>query len=110
MPTARRPRHVLVYRRPGHHFGLHRDIHHCDVAAITCIERSGRGDGGELLVFPRSSGAPLRNLTVGHAHRVRIECGETIVLLGGHVPHMVTPVTGRLVRVVAPLCYRVAAG
>ena len=55
------------YRRPGHHFGLHRDIHHCDVATITCIERSGRGDGGELLVFPRSSGAPLRNLTVGHA-------------------------------------------
>jgi hypothetical protein len=94
------------YRRPGHHLGLHRDIHGCDVAAITCVDLAGGGGGGELEIFPGQADAPLgasRGSVPGRT--VALAPGDTAVLLGSVVPHRLTPIAGDRVRIVAPLCY-----
>lgn len=96
------------YRRPGHHLGLHRDIRRCDLAAITCVAVDGDGTGGDLEVLPAAAGTPLSGLRTEPAARARVlqlRPGETAVLLGGVVPHRVTPVAGDRVRIVAPLCF-----
>ena len=96
------------YCRPGHHLGLHRDIRRCDLAAITCVAVEGTGTGGDLEVLPAAAGTALAGLRAGPAPTARVlrlRPGDTAVLLGGVVPHRVTPVAGRRARVVAPLCF-----
>ena len=100
------------YRRPGHHLGLHRDIDECDLAVITCVHDSAEsrvGAGGALCLYPGRTGdtlAELRALPDDGAAYVRLEPGQSLVLLGGLVPHRVLPVGEEHVRIVAPLCYR----
>ena len=100
------------YRRPGHHLGLHRDIETCDVAVITCIADEGARNGGILELYPGRVGEPLaailRSLGSG-AVPVRLGVGQSIVLLGGLVPHRLTPVAPGQTRIISPLCYRVQA-
>ncbi len=85
------------YCRPGDFLTIHRDIVTCDVAVITCVEDSGvQGSGGKLCVYPERirEGLPsLRRDPVTGAIPVRLEPGDTIVLLGGIVPHCALPVT-----------------
>ena len=100
------------YRRPGHHLGLHRDIETCEIAVITCVrdDRPWPGSpGGVLHLYPSRAGEPLdaieRSLDHG-AVEVRLAPGQSLVLLGGIVPHRLTPVGERQTRIIAPLCYR----
>ncbi|MBA3245138.1 MAG: hypothetical protein H0T61_08175 [Actinobacteria bacterium] len=100
------------YRRPGHHLGLHRDIDECDLAVITCVHDSSESraeTGGALCLYPERVEDPLPELRArpddGAAY-VRLEPGQSVVLLGGRVPHRVLPVGEEHVRIVAPLCYR----
>ena len=99
------------YRRPGHYLGLHRDIVNCDLTVITCIARRGQGTGGVLLTYParcRESIEGLRRSPYRGARGVMLQVGESAILLGGTVPHQLTPLDGTQIRVVAPICYRLA--
>lgn len=102
------------YRRAGHHLGVHRDLAVCDLAVITCVvdERPDTAEhpGGLLRLWPgrvRDGLAAIRADPRG-AIDVRLEAGETILLLGGIVAHQVLPLGPGHVRIVAPLCYQVA--
>ncbi len=98
------------YRRQGHHLGVHRDLAVCDLAVITCVHNEGaQGQSGALRVWPSRAGVQLDELRRDPqgAIDLYVETGDTVVLLGGVVPHRVLPVTIGHVRVVAPLCYRV---
>jgi len=102
------------YRRPGHHLGLHRDIETCELAVITCLRDdrpSPDSAGGVLCLYPSRSTEPLADIQGSldtRAIEVRLAPGESIVLLGGIVPHRLTPVTHGQMRIITPLCYRVA--
>lgn len=98
------------YRAQGDFLGLHRDARSCDLAVITCLWDTG-GPGGDLVVYPSAAGRPLAKVRVDlrqGAHRVPLTPGESVVFLGGMIPHRVTPVGQGRSRAVAPLCYRLA--
>lgn len=100
------------YRREGHHLGLHRDIDACELACISCVEDdcpTERGTSGVLRLYPTRIGEPLRDIR-SSPHRgavdVRLRPGQTIILLGGVVPHLLMPMGPKHLRIVAPLCYQ----
>jgi len=101
------------YRVPGHHLGLHRDIDSCDLACITCVHDDGGSDGrsGVLRLYPTRTGERLEDIRAmpdrGAVH-VRLAPGQTLILLGGLVPHRLLPIALGHSRIVAPLCYRAA--
>lgn len=95
---------------PGAHLGIHRDAPRCDLSLITCLHDDGPpgAPGGELTVYPgraTESMASIRADPATGAHRLRLEPGQSAILLGGLVPHRVTRVERGRLRVVAPLCY-----
>lgn len=100
------------YRRPGHFLDVHRDIETCDLALITCLHDTGApgsGLAGALCLWPRRGGerlAAIRAAPDAGRVAVRLRPGESIVLLGGLVPHRLEPVAASQARVVAPLCFR----
>lgn len=79
---------------------------------ITCVLDSVASPAtlsGALCLYPGRTQDTLRELRSrpdDGAEYVRLEPGQSIVLLGGLVPHRVLPVRERQVRIVAPLCYR----
>jgi hypothetical protein len=99
------------YESPGDFLALHRDILQCDLTVITCLTpRTGDGLTGELTVYPDFIRQPLS--TVRAAGRqtgtvVALDRGHTVVLLGGLVPHEVTPIRTGQERIVAVNCYRI---
>jgi hypothetical protein len=110
------------YDRAGAFLGIHRDIETCDLAVITCLcdrlegaaaATAATGEGGSLCLYPGRSQEPLSAIrrspgegTLG----VRLKPGQTLVLLGGIVPHAVLPVAAEQARVVSVLCYRAGPG
>ena len=105
------------YRRRGHHLGIHRDVDECDLAVITCLHDAGHehaaGEAGTLVVYPGRADEPLSAVRARPnegAVRVRLPAGQSAIVFGGIVPHRVAPVVDGQVRVVAPLCYRLAGG
>jgi hypothetical protein len=97
------------YARDGDYLALHRDVEICDLAVITCLMDSGQGLGGELQLYPGRIFEPLSAIRRTPQHgvvTVRLLPGQTIVLLGGIVPHSLTPVAANQVRIVSILCYR----
>jgi hypothetical protein len=97
------------YVRPDHHLALHRDIETCDVAVITCICAPPLGHQGGLCVYPGRMRERLSEIRANPRQGlvpVPLRAGETIVLLGGIVPHLVLPVRKGQARVVSVLCYR----
>jgi hypothetical protein len=99
------------YEQPGDFLALHRDILQCDMAVITCLAaRSGEGPSGELTVYPSLMREPLsvaRAAGRQYGVPVPLERGHTIVLLGGLVPHEVTPTCVGQERIVAINCFRI---
>jgi hypothetical protein len=99
------------YEQPGDFLALHRDVLQCDIAVITSLTHSVvDGSAGELSVYPQFIREPLS--TVRKAGRtsgtsVPLERGQTVILLGGIVPHEVTPTCAGQERIVAINCYRV---
>jgi hypothetical protein len=101
------------YRRAGHHLDVHRDIEVCDLAVITCLRDEGAGvDAAGLEVYPdrwRTPTSQVRGTAAVGARPVAVPPGESVILLGGVVPHRVPPVGPGRLRIVTPLCYRVAS-
>ena len=100
------------YEREGDFFALHRDFVGCDIAVITCIsQRLIDQPMGGLLVYPNFFCQELSRVrAAGKAMSVSIPLvpGETAILLGGQLPHEVTPVPAGQNRVVAVNCYRLS--
>jgi hypothetical protein len=103
------------YRRPGHYLGIHRDVRECDLAVITCLHDAGdeiaAGEPGALVIYPGRTHEPLSAIRAHPAEGavpVHLAPGQSAIVLGGMVPHRVAPVVDGQLRVVTPLCYRVA--
>jgi hypothetical protein len=101
------------YRAPGHYLGLHRDVDVCDLAVIACVADAGAPGGheetsGVLRAYPRRAGDALAAIRADRhgAVAIRLAPGEAVVLLGGVVPHEVSPVGPGRCRIVAPMCFR----
>jgi hypothetical protein len=100
------------YIRPGDFLALHRDIDICDVAAITCLQ-----DGpytppgaGSLYLYPTRAHEPLSSIRADPRPgrlEVKLEPAQTIVLLGGLVPHYLSPVAPNQARIISVLCFRI---
>lgn len=100
------------YVRPGDHIDVHRDIETCDLAIITCLlDTAPEETGGSLCVYPDRIPEPVRTIRAtphrGLQH-VHLAPGQTIVLLGGIVPHRLEPVSQTQQRVVSVMCYAAA--
>ena len=97
------------YRQEGHYLGLHRDLAVCDVAVISCVvDQGARPSSGLLRAWPTRARESLETLRAdpGRGVDLRLRAGETVILLGGVVPHCVTPLDAGHLRIVAPLCYQ----
>ena len=99
------------YEEPGDFLAIHRDILQCDVTTITCLTTGATNRvTGELTIYPNFICEPLS--TVRAAGRqygtvVALELGHTVILLGGLVPHEVTPICAGQNRIVSINCYRI---
>ncbi|MGB1015373.1 MAG: hypothetical protein ACPG4T_14655 [Nannocystaceae bacterium] len=99
------------YTRPCDHMGLHRDTEGCEVTLITCLVDAGaRKDslGGALRIYRDHISTPLsgvRALPVDQALHVRLRVGESLLMLGGALPHALLPIDAGQRRVVSALCY-----
>ena len=99
------------YEETGDFLALHRDVLQCDIAVITSLSRSiVDGTMGELAIYPDFIYKPLsaaRKAGPSASISVPLDRGQTAILLGGLVPHEVTPMCGGQDRIVAVNCYRV---
>lgn len=97
------------YVRPGDHLGLHRDIDECDIAVISCLCDTGGLGSGALQVYPKRLFEPLsriRSTPAKDRMSMQLRPGQTIVLLGGFVPHATSPMVCGQKRIISALCYR----
>ena len=112
-PSAERGTYSY-YEKPGDHLGLHRDLGDCDLSVITCLrDEGGPRDAGALRIWPRGLARPLSTIRgapdLGGVE-VRVAPGETLILLGGYLPHALLAVAPGQERVVSVLCFRVGEG
>jgi hypothetical protein len=103
------------YARPGDHLALHRDIETCDISVVTCLlDRHRYGSNGGLTRFyPERQHEPLSRIRATPstgAMTVRLPVGNTMVMFGGLVPHLIEPLAPGELRIVSILCFRVHAG
>ena len=100
------------YVAPGDYLGLHLDVVTCDVTLITVLqETTPMGAGGALAVYRHHAGAPLRDVRAAPdvgVELVKAAPGQSIVLLGGLVPHCTVPLGPSGQRVISALCFQVA--
>ena len=101
------------YVEPGDHLGLHLDVDTCDVTLITVLQDdTDPGDpGGGLAAYPARLGSALRDVRAAPDDGialVKAQPGQSIVILGGLVPHRVLPLGARGQRVISALCFRAA--
>jgi hypothetical protein len=100
------------YSASGAHIFIHRDVEECDLAVITCLHDNAGSDtdGGMLCLYTDRLFEPLSAIRATPelgATRLRLMPGQTIVLLGGIVPHCVLPVVEGQTRIVSVLCYQI---
>ncbi len=99
------------YEGRGAFLGLHRDIPGCDVALITCLERdAGVDTGGALRLYPGAFREPLQSIDRRRTAHVdlQIRGGQSVVLLGGWIPHEVLPTTDGHLRRISLLCFSIS--
>ena len=102
------------YCRTGDHLGLHRDVDLCDVTIIVAVSDNTDPSqaGGELIVYPEQIDEPMsviRGNPDTKGISLKLAGGETLILAGGMVPHLVRPVTEGQYRITAPMCFRILA-
>ena len=98
------------YEPQGDFLGLHRDIITCELAVITCLyDNSNPHDmGGALCIYPDRMLEPLENIRRSPDQgnmKLSILPGQSLVFLGGFLPHTLMPTGPGQLRVVAVLCY-----
>ena len=100
------------YHQPGDFLAVHRDIVRCDATVITCLEETipcAAGVPGTLRLHPASAFDPLSAVgrkPAGFWVDVPLRPGQTALMLGGVVPHEVTPMIPGQQRTVSVMCYR----
>lgn len=102
------------YVEPGDFLGLHLDVDTCDVTLITVLHdgTDPAGPAGGLAVYPDALGAPLRQVRAAPEagiSLVKARPGQSIVILGGLVPHRVLPLGPSGQRIISALCFRAAS-
>jgi hypothetical protein len=102
------------YVRPGDFLDTHLDIDTCDVTLITVLhdDTDPSDRAGGLAVYPGRFGAPLRSIRAAPEAGVAIvkaRPGQSILILGGLVPHRVEPLGQAGQRIISALCFRAAA-
>jgi hypothetical protein len=100
------------YDEEGDFLALHRDVEACDAALITCLGNGPHRGGGLLRLHPRLADPSVRVIDVlPRANHAAIDLdltpGESALLLGGIIPHEVTPTVADQRRVVSIACYRI---
>ena len=105
------------YEREGHHLALHRDVRRCDVTLITCLFRHDLGArSGALRLFPGHATTSLptlaRRAETGTARSLELhpQPGQSVLLLGGCVPHEVRPAAAGHLRWISVLCFEMVSG
>jgi hypothetical protein len=98
------------YMSDGDCLDLHRDVETCDVTLITCLHDSSDplSPVGALVVYPDRIAEPLSEIRArpdDGAVALKLMPGQSIVLLGGVVPHRVLPVVAGQARVISALCF-----
>jgi len=98
------------YCRTGDHLALHRDVIQCDVSVIVVISDNAGANqkGGELVVYPDRMQEPLSHIRINPEHgavRLKLIAGESVVLAGGIIPHLVNSVADGQYRITAPMCF-----
>jgi hypothetical protein len=100
----------IYYEQAGDFLAVHRDVVDCDIAVITSLTDSKvDGSAGELVVYPEFIREPLstvRAAGINSGTFIPLDRGQTIILLGGLVPHEVAPTSAGQERIVAINCYR----
>lgn len=110
VPSGRRGSYTY-YARPGDFLGLHRDTSYCDLVMITVLEdnSSPHEPSGSLVLYPGRTNENLSSIRatpkVG-AEMFKILPGQTILLMGGVIPHRVIPTGPDQKRVISALCFR----
>lgn len=107
-PTGDRGTYTY-YARPGDYLALHRDVEACDVAVISCLYDGSSEEGGSLRLYPGRIDerlSEIRRDREAGAVGLRLRPGQTLVLLGGLVPHEVLPVAAGQTRIVSVLCFQ----
>jgi hypothetical protein len=99
------------YVAPGDYLGLHLDIDSCDVTLISVLrDDAGPEDpAGGLLVHLSAFGATLfdaRQSSGQGSALVKAQAGQSVVLLGGLLPHETIPLGGSGQRIISALCFR----
>jgi hypothetical protein len=98
------------YEQTGDFLAVHRDVLQCDIAVITSLTSCMMdGSTGELVVYPEFIREPLSAVRAAGRSAgtsIPLDRGQTIILLGGIVPHEVAPTGAGQDRIVAINCYR----
>ena len=102
------------YVQPGDFLDTHLDIDTCDVTLITVLhdDTDPRGRAGGLAVYPGMLGARLSTIRAAPEQGmalIKARPGQSILLLGGLVPHRVEPLGPSGQRVISALCFRAEA-
>jgi hypothetical protein len=101
------------YVHDGDYLGLHLDIETCDVTLITVLrdDAGPKDSSGGLLVHAGHLGSSLhavRRAPQEGLGLVKAAPGQSIVLLGGLLPHETVPTSPSCPRVIAALCFAAA--
>jgi hypothetical protein len=102
------------YARAGDFLDLHLDIDTCDLAMISVLHDGSHpaAQSGALVVYPSRIGEPLPAIHANPrrgACLVKVHTGQSIVMLGGLLPHRVLPVVEHQLRCISVLCFRALA-
>ena len=101
------------YVAPGDFIDVHRDIESCDLAVITCLHDSAPSrPTGSLCLYTERLAEPVRAIRASREsgfERAHLAPGQTIVLLGGIVPHRLEPLSASQQRIVSVMCYAAEA-
>lgn len=100
------------YDQQGHYLARHRDIRRCDVTLVTCLQRTeGTEPSGALRVYPHSVRTPLEQVDDNAFHLdLHPREGQSVLLLGGCVPHEVLPAAIGFRRWISVLCFEMRSG
>lgn len=101
------------YVQPGDFLDLHLDIDTCDVTLITVLhdDIDPSDPAGALAAYPGAFSTPLHNIRAAPeagVALVKARPGQSIVILGGLVPHKVLPLGPAGQRIISALCFRAA--
>lgn len=113
-PSAERGTYSY-YERAADHLGVHRDVVDCDATVVTCLRDEGDPgwECGAVCMWPRHIQASLSEVRLApdlDAVRVRLAVGESLLLLGGFLPHAVLPVSPGQDLLFSVLCFRFEDG